>query len=49
MSPMRAGVLLVVCVLLSAICLVSQGFTMPMGMPLPDYPDTVVATIPTGG
>ncbi len=46
---MRTGVLAVFGILLSAICLASQGLPMPMDVPLPDYPDTVVASIPTGG
>ncbi len=49
MSAMRTGVLPVFRVLLPAICLISGGFAKPMHMPLPDYPDTVIATITTGG
>ena len=38
-----------VCVLLAAICLASPFSAKSPGAPLPNYPDTVVATILTGG
>ena len=49
MSTMRTGVLVVVCVLLAVVSRASAEPAKALELPAPDYPDTVVATIPTGG
>jgi YVTN family beta-propeller protein len=48
MSAMRTRLLAAVCVLLTAACLASQGLAKPMDVTVPDYPDTVVASVTTG-
>jgi len=49
MNALRSRLSVTSCMLLCVVCLTPQLSAKPSGTSFPGYPDTVVATIPTGG